>query len=59
VKLDDATLEVKRLDAVRVSPGVTRAWEAGDEGLELIAFSPLRTDDRGEMVEGWWGGDET
>jgi mannose-6-phosphate isomerase-like protein (cupin superfamily) len=59
VKLDDETLDVKRLDAVRVSPGVTRAWEAGDEGLELVAFSPLRTDDRGEMIQGWWGGDET
>ncbi len=54
VKLDDDVLELKRLDAVRVSPGVTRAFEAGDVDLELLAFSPRRTDDRGEVIEGWW-----
>ena len=54
VKLDDDVVELKRLDAVRVSPGVMRAFEGGDEGLELIAFSPSRKDDRGEIVQGWW-----
>jgi mannose-6-phosphate isomerase-like protein (cupin superfamily) len=53
VKLDDDVLELQRLDVVRVSPGVMRAWEAGDEGLEILAFSP-RSDDRGELVTGWW-----
>jgi uncharacterized cupin superfamily protein len=55
VRLDDAEVELGRLDAVRVAPGVARAFEAGDEGLELLAVSPQRTDDRGEMLEGWWG----
>lgn len=54
VKLDGDVLDLKRLDAVRVSAGVTRAFEAGDEGLELLAFGPRRTDDRGEIVQGWW-----
>jgi mannose-6-phosphate isomerase-like protein (cupin superfamily) len=54
VKLDDDVLELKRLDAVRVSAGVTRAFEAGDDGLELVAFSPRRADDRGEIIRGWW-----
>jgi len=29
VKLDDDILDIKRLDAIRVSAGVTRAFEAG------------------------------
>lgn len=54
VKLDDDVLELERLDAVRVAAGVTRAFEAGDEGLELLAFGPRRTDDRGEIIQDWW-----
>ena len=53
-KLDDDVLELRPLDAVRVSPGVTRAFEAGDEGLEVLAFGPRRPDDRGEIVPSWW-----
>ena len=54
VKLDDDIVELKRLDAVRVSPGVARAFEGGEDGLELLAFSPRRTDDRGEILQDWW-----
>jgi mannose-6-phosphate isomerase-like protein (cupin superfamily) len=54
VKLDDDVVELERLDAIRVAPGVMRAFEAGDEGLEILAFSPRREDDRGEIVPGWW-----
>ena len=50
VKLDDEVKEVGELDAVRVAPSVTRAFEAGDEGLELLAFSP-RTKGDAEIVE--------
>ena len=56
-RLDDATVELRALDAVRVSPGVTRAFEAGDDGLDVLAFSPRRPDDRGEILQGWWGDD--
>lgn len=55
LKLDDDVIEVKPLDAVRVSAGVMRAFEAGDDGLEFLAFGPRRPDDRGEIVPGWWG----
>ncbi len=55
VRLGDDTVDLTRLDAVRVAAGVTRAFEAGDDGLELLAVSPQRTDDRGELLEGWWG----
>ena len=54
MKLDDEVVELQRLDAVRVSPGVMRAFEAGEEGLEVLAFGPRHADDRGEIVQGWW-----
>lgn len=50
VKLDDQLEEVKVLDAIRVSPEVTRAFEAGDDGLELLAVSPRAQGDA-EIVE--------
>ncbi len=53
VKLDDEILELERLDAVRVAPGVIRAFEGGPDGMELIAFGPRREGDA-ETVPGWW-----
>jgi mannose-6-phosphate isomerase-like protein (cupin superfamily) len=53
VKLDDDVLELERLDAVRVAPGVTRQFEAGPDGLELLAFGARHEGD-GELVPGWW-----
>ena len=53
VKLDDEILEVEALDAIRVAPGVTRQFEGGPDGLELIAFGPRHEGD-GEMLPGWW-----
>jgi quercetin dioxygenase-like cupin family protein len=40
VKLDDEVEEVGPLDAIRIDPPVTRAFEAGDDDLVLLAFSP-------------------
>ncbi len=53
VKLDDEIVEIKRLDAIRVAPEVTRNFEASDEGLELLAFGPRYKGD-GEVLQGWW-----
>jgi uncharacterized cupin superfamily protein len=50
VKLDDEVKEVGELDAIRVAPSITRAFEAGDDGLELLAFSPRAKGDA-EIVE--------
>ena len=50
VKLGDEVKEIRELDAIRVAPSVTRAFEAGDEGLELVAFSPRAKGDA-EIVE--------
>jgi mannose-6-phosphate isomerase-like protein (cupin superfamily) len=54
VKLDDEIVELTERDAIRVAPGITRCFEAGDGGLEVLAFGPLRPDDRGEIIPGWW-----
>ena len=53
MKLDDEIIEVETLDAIRVSPEVVRAFEAGDEGLEVIAAG-ARHDGDGEVVQDWW-----
>jgi uncharacterized cupin superfamily protein len=53
VRLDDEVVEVGGMDAIRVSPGVTRAFEAGPDGLELLAFG-AHTEDDAEMVSDFW-----
>jgi mannose-6-phosphate isomerase-like protein (cupin superfamily) len=50
VKLDDDVKEIGELDAIRVAPSVVRTFEAGDDGLELIAFSPRAKGDA-EIVQ--------
>lgn len=54
VKLDDDLLELAPLDAIRVSPGVTRAFEAGPNGLEVLVVGPHVEAD-GEIVQDFWG----
>lgn len=53
VKLDDELVALAPLDAVRVSPGVTRAFEADADGLEVLVFGPHVEGDA-KMVEGFW-----
>ena len=53
VKLDDQISDVRPLDAIRVAPQVARAFEAGPEGLEFIAFGPHHPGD-GESVDDPW-----
>jgi mannose-6-phosphate isomerase-like protein (cupin superfamily) len=53
VKLDDDILEIGPLDAIRVAPGVIRAFEGGPDGIDLLAFGP-RHDGDGEVLQGWW-----
>ena len=55
VKLGDELVELAPLDAVRVGPGVTRAFEAGPDGLEVLIFGPHVEGD-GELVDGHWDG---
>jgi mannose-6-phosphate isomerase-like protein (cupin superfamily) len=53
VKLDEELVELSQLDVVRVSPGVTRSFEAGPDGLEVLIFGPHVEGD-GELVDGFW-----
>jgi quinol monooxygenase YgiN/mannose-6-phosphate isomerase-like protein (cupin superfamily) len=53
VKLDTEVVEIGPLDAIRVAPAVARAFEGGSDGLELLAFGPLRPGD-GELLPEWW-----
>jgi mannose-6-phosphate isomerase-like protein (cupin superfamily) len=52
-KVGDEIVELKRLDALRVSPQTWRAFEAGDDGLELLAFGAGEANDA-EMDESFW-----
>jgi quercetin dioxygenase-like cupin family protein len=54
VKLGDEVRPVAELDAIRIAPALPRAFEAGPEGLEFIAFGPHHAD--GEPVEDDWVG---
>ena len=53
VKLNDEIRDLKSLDAVRVSPPVIRSFEAGPNGMELLAFGQRHEGD-GELLQGWW-----
>jgi mannose-6-phosphate isomerase-like protein (cupin superfamily) len=53
IKLDDEIVELEPLDAIRVAAPVLRAFEAGPDGLEVLAFGPHHEND-GEVVQGWW-----
>lgn len=53
IKLDDETVELKELDAVRMDPELTRAIEAGPDGIEFLAFGP-RYEGDSEVVRDFW-----
>ena len=44
VRLDDEIRQLRCWDVVRVNPATVRAFEAGDNGLELIAIGSDRPD---------------
>jgi len=53
VKLDDDVRDLRSRDILRVAPAVTRCFEAGPDGLELLAFGQHHEGD-GELVQGYW-----
>jgi mannose-6-phosphate isomerase-like protein (cupin superfamily) len=55
IKLDDDVVELKQFDVVRVAPHVVRGFEAGPEGLELIAIGGQKSEGGdGVRVPGRW-----
>ena len=53
MKLDEDVIEVDTMDAIRVAPKVTRAFEAGPDGMELLVFGTHHEGDA-EMVQDFW-----
>ncbi len=51
VLLDDEILELRQWDVVRVAPEVVRSFEAGPDGLDIVAVGGPRPDD-GDGVMG-------
>jgi mannose-6-phosphate isomerase-like protein (cupin superfamily) len=55
VRLDDEIREIGRFDVIRIAPAVVRAFEAGPEGLEVIAIGgPKPEGGDGEIVDSPW-----
>jgi mannose-6-phosphate isomerase-like protein (cupin superfamily) len=50
VKLDDKIEDVGPFDAIRIAPNVIRAFEAGDDDLVVLVFSPRAKGDA-EVVQ--------
>ncbi|MCW3068613.1 MAG: cupin protein [Solirubrobacterales bacterium] len=53
MRLDDEVVDVTALDAIRVAPKITRAFEAGPDGLVVLAFGPRHEGD-GELQQDFW-----
>jgi hypothetical protein len=55
VKLDDDVREIKQWDAVRVAPQISRCFEAGPDGLEVLAFGGGAGGvEDAEVLPDWW-----
>jgi quinol monooxygenase YgiN/mannose-6-phosphate isomerase-like protein (cupin superfamily) len=53
VAVDDDVHELRVMDAIRLGPGTVRAFEAGPDGLEVLATGTHRAGDA-EMIPGFW-----
>ncbi len=53
IRLDEEICEISRHDAIRVAPPVTRALEAGPEGMSVLVFGPRHASD-GELLHDFW-----
>jgi mannose-6-phosphate isomerase-like protein (cupin superfamily) len=55
IKLDEDIVEVQPLDAIRIAPAVTRAFEGGPQGIEYVVFGPHHAGDGAiEPIEEFW-----
>jgi quercetin dioxygenase-like cupin family protein len=52
-KVEDEVFDVGVKDVVYCPPTAMREWEAGPDGLELLAFGGHAENDS-EMKPGWW-----
>jgi hypothetical protein len=54
IKLDDEIVELRRWDAVRVSPQVVRNLEGGPQGMDVVVFAGPYGPGDAQMLPGWW-----
>ena len=55
VKVGDEVRDLKQWDAVRVHKDTMRGFEAGSDGLEIIAIgAPNTGPGDADMEQGWW-----
>lgn len=54
LRVEEDEVPLAARDAVRVGPELTRAFEAGPDGLEYLAIGPHHGGD-GALAPGWWG----
>jgi quinol monooxygenase YgiN/mannose-6-phosphate isomerase-like protein (cupin superfamily) len=52
-RIEDELVDLRPLDAIRIAPDQTRAFEAGSDGLELLVVSERARGDA-EVVQDWW-----
>ncbi len=52
--VDGEVIELRPWNALRVPARCARSFEAGDEGLEVLAFGTHTEGDRGEFVDADW-----
>ncbi len=53
-RLEDEVVELRQWDVLRVGPSVTRALEAGPDGMEIVAIGSDKSGDSSEMVQDFW-----
>ena len=54
-KIEDEIVELRRWDALRVDAETMRGFEAGPDGMELLAVgAPATEHSDAEMVSDWW-----
>ena len=57
VKVDDEVVELRQWDAIRFDKDTMRNMEAGDDGIEYLAFGAGEDPLDADMVPGWWSED--
>ncbi len=53
-RVQDDVFDVGPRDVVYCAPGAMRAWEAGPDGLEMLAFGAHAEGEELHMEQGWW-----
>jgi mannose-6-phosphate isomerase-like protein (cupin superfamily) len=54
-RVDDETFDVAPRDVVRPEPQSWRGWEAGADGMELLAFGEhIEGDGESDLDMAWW-----